>query len=153
MRKRARRSARSLRLARAQPLPSRLPRRGAGCASASGEHQRSARRSEPAATERRGETPSPTDNETPPNCHRNGRSKQRPAKRRNSSAQRRRNRRQRRRLQVRPMSSARTVCAIMWPRLSWPDSIRTSVPKPSFLPIALSITTKGSWIVKKFVRI
>ena len=48
------------------------------------------------------------------------------------------------------MSSARNDCVIMWRRMSLPGSIRTSAPKPIFLPIASSTTTKVSWIVKRF---
>ena len=41
------------------------------------------------------------------------------------------------------MSSARTVSVIMWPRLSWPDLIRVSALKPSFLPIDVNYYDQG----------
>ena len=100
------------------------------------------RQSEPAPTE----TSSPADNETPPtgtdtpiqttpveartSAENTQPASAPPATVRASSDST--DRRQRRRLQLRPMSSARNVCVIMSPRLSWPDSIRTSAPKTEF---------------------
>ena len=152
--RRARRLAPNRRLARAQPPSSRgLPRRGGGCVKERGKHQRlhgGRRRS----LQRRESGHHRLMKPQRP-AQRHGRSQRRRTQRepRRKAQNRRHRQRLHRRIPVLPRrSSARNGCAIMWPRLSWPDSIRTLAPKRSFLPIASSTTTAASWIVKRFAK-
>ena len=95
-----------------------------------------ARQLEPAATE----SPSPADNETPPTATEPP-IQTTPVEARTSTET------------TQPASAPPATasadefsaerCVIMWPRLCWQDWIRTSAPKPSFLPITSITTTKG----------
>ena len=141
---------RSRRSPTAQRVASKVPRRGTGCAGASSDLQQV------------------HGSQTPPlpmperRHHRATKNQQRLTLAHHRRNQLRtphrtplkwRDRRWRRRLQPRPLvlprqSSARNDCAIMSPRLYWPDSIGTLALKVIFLQIASSTTTKAQWIGK-----
>src|SRR5213078_2515198 len=129
---------RSRRSPTAQQVASKVPRRGTGCAGASSDLQQvhGSQRPPLPMPERR--------------HHRATRNQLRTPRR---TPLKWRDRRLRRRLQPWPLvlprqSSARNDCAIMWPRLYWPDSIGTLALKVIFLQIASSTTTKAQWIGK-----